>query len=435
MDTTLHDLLRRSRAIPPRFAQLADGVRRAISLAEQDAEAALIRCRKVLERVVRRTFERRVGEPAGTRPLENLIQRLAKDGHVPRRVVVYANGVRELGNIGAHDSDSDRDEPVGVPDVAYAVDQLLMVIDWYMKEEPAGGPADAEVAGGTERPRTEVPALLPYLCDRSDQEDQLREALSNQALSGDGRPIVCVIHGDEDQSHDKFLERVRLRLLPQILGLDAGRGGARQYPVECPTDASDPSRFRVRLLSKLADRVVGDPQAPFEKVAGALACQPGPVLVRTHLMTDDWILAGHKPFEEFRRFWANWPGSGPKNPLLACLVVTYRLETGMAWFERVRLRRANAALNQFLRRLETLGEPGLHTLVLAELLGVTRSDAINWAHQFLDRGRFEGRSMPDEVARVFDRISGTGLGSRVAMRPLATALETLLRETAIGWEV
>ncbi|MFO0953795.1 MAG: DUF4145 domain-containing protein [Isosphaeraceae bacterium] len=452
MDPVLQELQRRSRAIPPAFAPLAEGVRRAITLAEQDADAALVRCRRELERVVRPAFERRVGEPAGNRPLNEMVQRLVKDGHMPRRVAAYANVVRELGNIGAHETGSDRDEPVGVDDVAYAVDQLLEVIEWHIKgeapESPAAGPADASSSTSSSAPvppaaRPDPPRLLPYLCDRSEQEEQLREALADWSLSGDGRAIVCVVHGAEDQCHDQFLDRVRLRLLPRVLGLDAARGGARQYPVECPTEPLDPARFGTRFLAKLHDRVVDprgraadppghavDPRAMRERVAAALAGQPGPVLIRSHLMTDDWILSGPGPFREFCRFWADWPGSGPKTPLIACLLVTYRLEVGMGWLARNRLRKANAGLNRFLKDLARANDPGVRTLVLSELLGVTRTDAVNWAHELSSLGP----ALPDEVARMFDRISGSGLGSRVAMKPLGAALETLLRETALVGE-
>ena len=47
---------------------------------------ALTRARKVLEYVIRDVYERRIKEPPGTRPLENLLQRLVKDGHFPDRL-------------------------------------------------------------------------------------------------------------------------------------------------------------------------------------------------------------------------------------------------------------------------------------------------------------------------------------------------------------
>jgi hypothetical protein len=73
-------------------------VQRAIRIADEDPEMALTRARKVLEYFVRDVYERRVNEPPGTRPLENLLQRLVKDGYFPDRLnACYAHGSRSRG--------------------------------------------------------------------------------------------------------------------------------------------------------------------------------------------------------------------------------------------------------------------------------------------------------------------------------------------------
>src|SRR5271155_3358747 len=102
MEPTLQPLIDRLNQLSDQFRELRDGVRKAINIADEDPEMALTRARKVLEQVVRDVFERRVKEPPGTRPLENLLQRLVKDGFFPARLDAYANTVRKLGNVGTH---------------------------------------------------------------------------------------------------------------------------------------------------------------------------------------------------------------------------------------------------------------------------------------------------------------------------------------------
>ncbi len=114
-------------SLSSQFQELRDGVRQAIVIADQDPEMSLTRARKVLESVVRRVFERQVGEPAGSRPLENLLQRIVKDGHIPRRLAAYANSVRELGNMGAHV----HGEKVDRSDVLLTLSQLMPILEWY----------------------------------------------------------------------------------------------------------------------------------------------------------------------------------------------------------------------------------------------------------------------------------------------------------------
>src|SRR5262245_41705385 len=96
-DSALQPLLRLLDRLSDQHLELRDGVHKAIRIADHDPEMALTRTRKVLEYVVRDVYGRRCNEKPGTQPLENLLQRLSKDGHVPRRVVAYANIIRELG--------------------------------------------------------------------------------------------------------------------------------------------------------------------------------------------------------------------------------------------------------------------------------------------------------------------------------------------------
>src|ERR1022692_2280767 len=102
MNLSFQDLLKRLDHLSDQFNDLRDGVQKAVRIADEDPEMALTRARKVLEYVIRDVYERRINEPPGTRPLENLLQRLVKDGFFPDRLDAYANTIRKLGNVGTH---------------------------------------------------------------------------------------------------------------------------------------------------------------------------------------------------------------------------------------------------------------------------------------------------------------------------------------------
>jgi formylglycine-generating enzyme required for sulfatase activity len=131
MDPSLEPLLRRLEQLSDQFRELRDGVQKAVLVAEIDPDMALTRARKVLEFVVREVFERRVNEPPGTRPLENLLQRLSKDGHLPARLAAYANTVRELGNVGTHHFG----QGMTAYDVSLSLSQLDLILKWYFEVE------------------------------------------------------------------------------------------------------------------------------------------------------------------------------------------------------------------------------------------------------------------------------------------------------------
>jgi formylglycine-generating enzyme required for sulfatase activity len=131
MDPSFESLLRRLDHLSEQFRDLREGVQKAVLVADVDPEMALTRARKVLEYVVRDVYERRCHEPPGTRPLENLLQRLVKDGHFPDRLDAYANTIRKLGNVGTHAFG----EKVTVADVYQSLTQLMPILEWYFEHE------------------------------------------------------------------------------------------------------------------------------------------------------------------------------------------------------------------------------------------------------------------------------------------------------------
>lgn len=174
MDPCFESLLCRLDHLSSQFRELKEGVSKAIRIADEDPEMALTRARKVLEYVIRDIFERRRKEPPGTRPLENLLQLLVKDGHFPDRLDAYATTIRKLGNVGTHSFG----EKVTVADVYQSLTQLMPILEWYFEVErpEAPGPQPSPRAEPeTASPATRLPwpllkprrPLSPRACGRS----------------------------------------------------------------------------------------------------------------------------------------------------------------------------------------------------------------------------------------------------------------------------
>jgi formylglycine-generating enzyme required for sulfatase activity len=131
VDPSVEPLLRLLEKLAEQFREFRDGVQKAVQIADFDPEMALTRTRKVLEYLVRDVYVRRCQEPPGTRPLENLLQRLVKDGHFPDRLDAYANTIRKLGNVGTHTFG----EKITTADVYQSLNQLLPILEWYFEIE------------------------------------------------------------------------------------------------------------------------------------------------------------------------------------------------------------------------------------------------------------------------------------------------------------
>jgi hypothetical protein len=115
--------------------EISDGVKKAITLCNIDPEMALGRARKVLDFILADLYKREFARPAGTQPLENLIQQLAKANKLPRTMVAYANSVRELGNVGIHGSG----EAITQDDVISSLENLMRLVAWYCDQvRPSG---------------------------------------------------------------------------------------------------------------------------------------------------------------------------------------------------------------------------------------------------------------------------------------------------------
>ncbi len=121
--------------------ELRQNVRQVAAVAEADPEMALTKARKVLESVLRRVWEHFIpNEPIGTRPLEEVLQRLQKNGFLPRKQAAYAVAVKELGNVGTHV----HDEKVDKKDVVQALNPLIAVLEWYFDQDWVEGGALAK---------------------------------------------------------------------------------------------------------------------------------------------------------------------------------------------------------------------------------------------------------------------------------------------------
>jgi hypothetical protein len=209
MTVSLEALRNRLQALPSGFEAIRKSVQQSIQIAPLDPEMAAARVRKVLELIIRDLFVRKLDEEPGTRPLENLIQRLVKDGHFPERLDAYAASIRKLGNAGAHVT---RD-PVTQDDVWLSLAQLVPILDWYVEGETPALPtsdtpsqqmrAACEGAASGPSGHAEPDNLLHAMwgCLDDDLQDALALAYTKKRRQG----------GNRISTKDFFQALVRLR--------------------------------------------------------------------------------------------------------------------------------------------------------------------------------------------------------------------------------
>jgi hypothetical protein len=253
---------------------------------------------------------------------------------------------------------------------------------------------------------------------------------------GQDGPLVFIVHGDEYQCHDMFLERLIWKKLPDFLGLDQERIGVKGYRLDFPSALSDAGKFREQLLKNLGRGVRYSSTATVAEIAEVFARRAQPFIIHTLMATDEWVHGGRATITSFLEFWAHWPARGAKFRPLIFLIVKYRQYSGLgwlSWYRRIAWQRANAELRNFLDSLTRNSSPS-EVVILEELRGVTQTDLEAWAHDMVVQEYCRERDLRGEVQDLCRRPGFLDPEGRIAMEVIAVELKRLLGPGGAGWE-
>lgn len=302
----------------------------------------------------------------------------------------------------------------------------------------------------------EPPSLLPYLPNRSDQESEIRKALQLLLKQVPPSPLVCIIHGNEFQSHDKFLERLRKFSLPRLLGLDPNQTVIKEYCLDWPTGLKNLDELREQLCHNLAYKVLGDCSASLKDTLedtlediNATFCEyTNPIIIHTHLLTEDWQQQGFEILNKLLEFWQNWPDLNPGQKLIICVFIKYQTQrqkhTERFSFVRIfsylisfckqrTYQNINNKISAKIKVINTSSNQAFNRLsctVLSELTNINRMHVENWVRSEQTK-QFVGEEMiqklVDEVKDIFYRWEKQTSFNTIPMDDLADELTRLLK--------
>src|SRR5215213_8748878 len=168
-------------------------------------------------------------------------------------------------------------------------------------------------------------SLLPYLCDRSSQEDALDIALQRHREHTPRRPFICVVHGNATECHDKFKERLQEYTLPKLLvSNDSEQYAFQDYFVNWPSQYISKRDFTTIFHRNLAEKVASR-AATAQEITVAISHDPAPYLVFSYLSTVCWEEEGMaERIRELIAYWESFPDLplGPR--LVYCLFLTHK---------------------------------------------------------------------------------------------------------------
>lgn len=294
----------------------------------------------------------------------------------------------------------------------------------------------------------EPPSLLPYLPNRSEQEFELGKAIQLLLKKVLPHPLVCIIHGNEFQSHDKFLERLRKLSLPRLLGLDPKQTVVKEYCLNWPAGLKNLDELSERLSKNLADNVLGSSFASLEEINATFCEYPDPIIIHTHLLTEDWRQQGFDILNKLLEFWQNWPALIAGQKLIICVFIKYQTKQSKhtekfslgyifsylrSFCKRRKYQSINNKISQHIEVLNKSKNQHLNRLsctILSELTDINRMHVENWVRseetrQFVGEGMIQ--KLVDEVKDIFYHWEKQTSFDTIPMDDLAAQLTRLLK--------
>lgn len=285
--------------------------------------------------------------------------------------------------------------------------------------------------------RKEIPPLLPYLCDRDDQENDLENVVLSRLESHSENPILCVIYGSEEECHDMFRERLQKRSFYRIMGAQLQARPIDDVMLPLPPNldrlasASDDEKreafFRVAERN-LAKKFLGKLQAPKQEIVEAISQFKNPVIIHSSLGTVGWESHGSKVVLWFIEFWnQSWLRSSGTD-LFVCLHIEFDRK-------REEFRDNEQKVRDFLGGLDRTKYTNLHVTPLSELIAVSDEEAKRWVR---NEENFEGfcrihgprfcevQTVVNEIIALYRQPDMVDLEGRISMLKLAPKLKRLI---------
>jgi len=223
-----------------------------------------------------------------------------------------------------------------------------------------------------------IPRLLPYLCNRSQQERELSDALQRHQRENPRRPFVCIIPGDDGECHQEFLDRMELTAIPRMLNLESKHLSMEEHQLPWAANRVNEQACIQAFTHSVARTLVGDGNASMDEVMKSLAANEKPLVFVSHLLTEDFVESDTKLLTAFLKFWETWPALPPGRTLISCVCLKYQRFDSMSWLTKWRMNRLDDRLRAQVNSLDFSALPNVDGVVLSELKAIRRTDAEDW---------------------------------------------------------
>jgi len=297
-----------------------------------------------------------------------------------------------------------------------------------------------------EHPKTALPPYLFYLADRKKQTAKLGEAINEheQTISKQ-RPLVCLVGGEYQESHEKFKDCFVNKTLPKLYHWISDEHDVKCIELTMCDCSPDRDELQHDILNKLIEKL---PHFPAENtkvgVSQLLAEHEQPVILYIDILIEDCQPVNDIIEKGLIEFWRDWPAhqadllrnqqDKPHYRLLVFMCFRYpdttRFQFTNPWRKPSRIRKkVTEQLDHLDKQLsQSIYWFQVGTVVLPQLEPIKKEAAIEWLWgDCKNHITFGYDTLKEMEAKIRQFYEGQAHG--IPMETLAPQLQKILQES------
>jgi len=253
------------------------------------------------------------------------------------------------------------------------------------------------------------PNILPYLVDRLELLREMLLSLKKYKENQPDKPLIWIIHGDENQCHMKMRDCIEKWHWQDYLYAGpyerAGLKIAKMRPL--PFD-KDQQEWQFIVATELRNELKIKKENPSEifHEVNRMCHESRPILISCVINTSEWVKYGKdKIYKQLMHFWNQWPPLNSQNPLIICFFVRYTPYSISPWKQLFKKQKNDPNI-EFKHTISSWKNKDHWSVI--ELKNISKGDTEAWYDKFKEYIE-QHCSHPDVYAcikQIFPKIDG-----------------------------
>lgn len=250
--------------------------------------------------------------------------------------------------------------------------------------------------------------LVTWLIDRAQQTYELAKVIQQTQSTNAPRPVVCILHGNDDECHDKFVQRIVEYQLQRLIPSTA-LGVPQHFLLDLPARGyKSAAELHDFLRADLGANGLANMAATTADISARFALLRAPVVIQTLMRAEGWSSAAHRTVADYLEFWAQWPALAPQQWIIVFLCIRAQPKP-KGLFGLFGRKEQDTDLGRALAGFATIQSPGTQPpagariicALLPQLEPISQEDAEHWAADPKVQQVFSGRDLVSEVGRIY----------------------------------